>query len=1277
MKHSSLLKKTVVSTALTLLITPAFAGPGTLTDSPLFINATAAANIMFLVDNSLSMNMIAEESDPTDSNKYNSAIIYKPTCNSPVASGQTVHIFIDSNQPRVRFDNAGTVYTADYALAESATNICFDSTTNYRAGLNANNASGTSPRYTNNVALYSGNYLNWYFKFNNTTPAWNSGQEIKPGTQTRKTIASSSMTTLLTALEASDVDLRVGLASFNPSSGNIGVQIFNEIRLLDSTQLNSMLNNLAIPVPGSNTSNLGDGYGTPLGTSLSQIGRYFMGETGTAGPMNGSLNSATLLGPNDTNGSWDGNVTIHPDATASPPRAEVDDDDLLGYPPSYDYSSPNRESPIQYWCQNNFAVVMTDGLPSVDRNNISSYLQDYDSDCDGVSPACANTTTGAPSTTPHFDMKGNSSSYIYLPNNQSPSDYFDDVAQALYEIDLRPDINDFNGDPVKNNIITYTIAFADQDALSNQLIADTGTQGGGEAISAADGQDLIKKFTEVTNKILATTSSAAAVTFNTNSLGSDTAVYQSLFSTSRWSGEINAFPIIINTSDPLLNGSVDFSCIPDAVPNCWSASTHIDNLAYNSTTNLFVDNRQIITLRKAVNTAPNPDVVTDYKGIAFTTPVDFTAPTSNEITTAMINDLCAGPDAPLVSSVACTSATTSAKDDSQEFIDRMVDYIRGDRTFEDISTTPVFRTRQTVLGDIINGAPVFIGPPDFGWNTAEDPSNKFGVTGNRYSDFKTLRANRTKALYSSANDGMLHAFRTETVGSAIRELAGDELFAYMPSFLFSSNAAEGYHYLANPNYVHKYYLDLTPTFTDVFTKGKDASQPDFTSLTADWRTVLLGGSRGGINKGIFALDVTDPALITESNAANMVLWEFTENDDVDLGYTYSQPTIALTNAVDSDGLNRWAAIFGNGYQNDSSAVTGGTSCTAQLFIVFLDGGLDGTWTLGTDPDTADYMKIDTQVGTTAAGDCNGLSTPALADLDGDRILDRVYAGDVQGNMWVFDLTCSGPSCGTNDFDVAYTQGATPRPLFTTQDPSGNPQPIMGKPILTINARVDTTPSNQPNVLVLFGTGQYHAIGDNNGTSSINSFYGIWDAGTGELTDDRTGTTLVGQTLTTTTTAYGELRQITSNTIDWTTQYGWYVDLAPQNTAVNEAEERAVGNPTIRGDVLFFNTIIPNAQVCGFGGAGWLMSIDIYTGGSTTTTVFDVTQNGIVDAEDNIGGINVGQRMEGLPADSSFISDYQYTQSSDKSIFKRKVQPQGENTPSGGLGRLSWQEIRAN
>lgn len=1260
MKNSHTFTQALITTVITFLASSALAGPGSLINSPLFTNATAEPNIMFVLDNSGSMEHVVEESFSGDVDKYNKAVTYISNCtvgNGLIPSSQTVYIYFTGGRPYV--NSGGTAYTVDYNGSNNTTGQkCFDPAVNYSANIHASD--GTNP--FSFTALYTGNFLNWYFKYDNTSLGGSVGKNwtsttaladrYKPGTQIRRIIARDSMTDLVTALEVSDLNIRLGLTAFYSGQG---AKIFDEIKHLDPAQSTSIKNNIQ---------SLGNGGGTPLAETLHQVGRYFIGETGSVNP--GSL--PTGSGINDTNGQYDGNLILHPNSGAPLTR----DDDVVfdNYTAGNALSGSNStarvtfESPIQYWCQNNFAVVMTDGLPTLDRD-IPTDLKDYDNDCTGVTPSCIDANTL--STNPHFDMKAVALGYIY-DDTYSPSDYFDDVAQALFEIDLRPDID--KPDPnnagsfieATNNVITYTIAFADQDALNNKLISDAGTQGGGEAISATDGADLVKKFSQVTNTILATTSSAAAVTFNTSTLGNDTAVYQALFTTSRWSGEINSFPV-----DPL-TGNILFSCMLDVDANCWKASSHLDALAFNSTSSTFVDNRKILTY--------NP---TSKKGIAFTAPADFTAPTTNEMTTDMINDLCAGPDVPLVATVGCTSATAQAKADSQKYVGQMVDYIRGDRTFENILTTPQFRTRQTVLGDIINATPVFVSTPKLPWPTAEATTNFFGATGNRYSDFQTLHKNRTKVLYAAANDGMLHGFRSETL-PGVGNQGGDEVFAFIPSFIFSNQANEGLHNLAQPNYTHKYYLDLAPTFTDIYFKGKDASNTTtYQKATADWYTILIGGSRGGAKKGIFALDITDPLTNTEANAADKVLWEFTNSDDADLGYTYSKPTVALTNAVDGAGLHRWAAIFGNGYQNDNgSAYAAGVTCHAVLYVLFLDGGLDGTWTLGTDPSTADYMKIDTKVGTTASGDCNGLSTPVLADLDGDKILDRAYAGDVQGNMWAFDFTCGASGCGTSDFSVAYTQGATPKPLFIAKDSLGVAQPIMVKPNIATNQAVTTAPSNEPNLLVYFGTGQYHTANDAAATTKTNTLYAVWDRGTGGLTDDRTNSTatsstLVGQTLTTTVNGNGEFRTITANTIDWTKKYGWYIDLAAKNAATADSEERVVVNASIRSNVIFFNTLIPNSEICGFGGSGWLMSVDIATGGAPKKTLFDSNHDGVVDYNDDINGdVAVGEKVNSIPADSSFIGDYQYTQQSDKSIGKRTLDLDEAQLE----GRLSWRELRA-
>ncbi len=1312
MKHSFSLTKTFATMALTLSCFNTYAGPGALVDSPLFVSAVADPNIMILADTSGSMRHILPEDGAGAANKYDASKIEYPSCGAAFVPNSTSNAFphsmylnILSGDVRVsvfdRDSNNPKTTSFIFEPGTSSGHICFSTNLIYRASLYADsNSTKTGDRVPGDgsYSLYTGNYLNWYFKTSNTSPSWGS-EDLKPGVNYRMKALKTTLKSIVNSL--SDNTVRLGLASFDGTSGAV---------------INYPIADLGVSNKGAVTGvidSFTQGSETPMAEALYQIGRYFVGDAGSSNPG--------FTGSPPYNGHFDGNLTLHPDAAVpdSYNRTILFPNTLIGgagtrkkY--SYFYDDPTTpvdnpstpvdesatpdniavdlESPIQYWCQNNFVVFMSDGISNEDTSiPDASYsplklFQDYDGDCLAL---------GATDCDPATDQKITNSNYIYGtpldandPNSEKGSDFLDDVAQALFEIDLRPDIDDNKGAKITNNIVTYTIAFADIQALNNKLLEDAAKQGGGQYFTATNADELTQRFSAATTNILSTTSSAAAVTFNTSSLDNDTAVYQALFSTALWSGDINSFPVSPYTGD------IDISCTLDT-PNCWSAATRLDALDYSK--------RQILTFDPA-----------SKKGIPFnvlTGTYSATLPAGG-ITTDMVKDICAGPDAPdLQGSGDVCSYDPDDADDSKTYINQMINYIRGDRTYEDLAATPSFRIRNSRLGDIINSTPAFVGLPKLPWSSVEDTSNFFGETSKRYSDFKTDQANRQGVLYISANDGMLHAFRTvdKTTTPGIGLAAGDELFAFMPSFVFSNNSQGGYHYLATPAYQHKYYLDLSLTFSDVYTQGKKTDGSVDTDL--NWRTVLIGGSRGGEKVGFFALDVTKPEDINESNASDKVLWEFTNvagKGDVDLGKTYSKPTIALTNALKGGTQHRWAAIFGNGYKDDSSDVTTPGDCRAKLFIVFIDGGLDGTWTEGTNPNTADYIKIDTgsTYGSKTAKDCNGLSTPALADLDGDGTVDRVYAGDVKGNMWVFDLTAG-------KFNIPYTSsvpGSPPttinEPLFKAVDADGNAQPIMVKPALARNTVA--TSSGDQNVMVMFGTGQYIASGDNSilDNDAFNTFYSIWDEGTpksgstkgyGYFTDNRTyyadqkeadsktdpveaqdvlddGTyKLVQQVVKLETNTFGAFRSVTSYKIDWTTRKGWYIDLNDESKP--DAKERVVVNPVIRSNVIFFNTLIPNSEVCGFGGSGWLMSVDYLTGSATSTNIFDVSGNGIVDDADSIGDQNdqvaVGQAINSIPAGSGIIGDNQYTQTSDESINKRKI-----NVAAGlRKGRLSWRELR--
>ncbi|NOX10047.1 MAG: hypothetical protein GXP22_11305 [Gammaproteobacteria bacterium] len=552
--------------------------------------------------------------------------------------------------------------------------------------------------------------------------------------------------------------------------------------------------------------------------------------------------------------------------------------------------------------------------------------------------------------------------------------------------------------------------------------------------------------------------------------------------------------------------------------------------------------------------------------------------------------------------------------DSNVIGEARLDFIRGDRSNEGSGLG--FRMRSSRLGDIIHSAPVFVGEPEVNW---PDDSPFPSSSGGQYSDFKTTYATRAGVIYVGANDGMLHGFRSDT---------GQEVLAYIPSNMFSSSTNDGMHYLTDPAYSHRYYVDNSPVISDAFIK---------TALTgsAKWSSILLGSERSG-GRGMFALDVTDPSTFTEANASKIVMWEFYE---ADLGYTYSKPVVALMNN------GKWAAIFGNGY-NDTGAGS------AQLFVLFLEGGLDGVWTYGTD-----YIKIDTKVGTSS--DRNGIAGPAVIDTDGNGTADRVYAGDLRGNLWAFDLSNATPS----NWASVFKTGSTPKPMFTT--PTG--QPITSTPEVAPHPTEVTTASNTPNVLVYFGTGQYLVSSDSS-TTTGQSFYGVWDGGKANLTRSD----LIAQTFA--AGSPSDARVLSSNSVPYdanggSKRYGCYFDLP-------DSGERVVTDPVIRGDYVYFNSMVPSTAICTSGGYGWQMSIKIENCGQPDDAVFDYTGDNIVDASDLLNGNALsGQKFnEGLPAQSSFLGDKQYTPGTDTGTGDEIVAKTVETLGGVNTGRLSWEEL---
>lgn len=540
-------------------------------------------------------------------------------------------------------------------------------------------------------------------------------------------------------------------------------------------------------------------------------------------------------------------------------------------------------------------------------------------------------------------------------------------------------------------------------------------------------------------------------------------------------------------------------------------------------------------------------------------------------------------------------------------------YIRGDQSKE-VST---FRKRSTPLGDVVNSSPVYVGAPASAWPD-RDPFGASTTTG-RFSTFRQDNLTRTPVVYAGANDGMLHGFHAET---------GEELVAYIPSFVYSANGDEGLSYLSSPDYDHRFYVDLSPAVSDVYIGDSAGSN-------ISWRTVMVGGLRSG-GRGLFALDVTNPSGFdgTAEAADSLVLWEFSHPD---LGYITEPPMISLVKWKNND--YRWSALVPNGYNSD----TGKTG----LFVLDIQGGQNG-WVEGTD-----YKFIELKA---SGSGLSPLRAVDYVDENGaqvrDGIVDRVYAGDLDGNLWVVNLTN-----GSSSWQSAYGSG-TAAPLFIAKDASGNVQPITTAPVMGRN--IYNTNGSAPNLFVFFGTGRYLTDTDPTSTA-VQSFYGVWDKG---VTVSRSQ--LAERTITESTSSGREVRTVGGASIDWTdtsstARKGWFVDF------ITEPGERVIESPLARGEYVLFNTVTPSQSPCQSGGTSWTMALK-FDGTTPDQPVFDVNNDGKVDSNDaTVGGVRYGDAMI---LNSNILGDNLYRQASDGEVDQTKVELGGGKT----LGRSGWREI---
>ena len=603
-------------------------------------------------------------------------------------------------------------------------------------------------------------------------------------------------------------------------------------------------------------------------------------------------------------------------------------------------------------------------------------------------------------------------------------------------------------------------------------------------------------------------SAAAAATSTLNPVAGNNFAYVASYTTVTWKGNLEARGI--NTVTGVVSENATW-CVENVVAGTCAAPGTVVAEAIGDTTVYNCVTPDSVTCTGGVMDGTNckVPVATACTGTMNTKVADVsdtrTIKTANSTGTALVDfthaNLTATQQAYFNAASIGTLSQWSTLDATQQAAAagvNLVNYLRGQNGYEDrtanAAANRLYRYREAVLGDALESQPAFISKPVF----------SYPYPG--YSAYKTAQDLRAGTVYMGANDGMMHAFASDT---------GIERWAYVPSMVIPNMWK-----LADTGYatVHRNFVNGSPITSDVCT----ANCTD--SATAVWKTILVAGLNGG-GRGYYALDITVPD-------TPVLLWEFTPNAgnlatrDADLGYSFGQPIITKK----TDGT--WVVLVTSGYNNTSTG-------DGKGYLYVLNAGTG-----------AIISKITTGVGSTSTitGVCTVAPCPSgLAKIAGwndepaGNKVGYVYGGDLFGNVWRFDINSAvAASFGTGDVML----------FATLKDPSGVAQPITTTPVLGKIAEKR---------VVFIGTGKYLETGDLN-TTQVQTQYAI--------KDDNASTTLVNprsSLVQQTITSAGATRTVSSNAVSFYTDRGWYVDFPDSKERVNIDSKLVLGTlivPTI-------------------------------------------------------------------------------------------------------------------
>ncbi|MFV1921090.1 MAG: pilus assembly protein [Methylotenera sp.] len=876
--------------------------------------------------------------------------------------------------------------------------------------------------------------------------------------------------------------------------------------------------------------------------------------------------------------------------------------------------------PVQYECQQNFTLLTTDGLwnsnngvnvtggsiPNLDNNptergkyegptavtgqlaDVSKYYRDTDlrttalGNCTGALGTNVCSTSG---TTPVLNQKQSMVTFTLGLGVDGT---------LAYDADYGPsEPGDFKR--IYDGNLNWPVAGSDDPETIDDLW-HAAVNGDGRYFSAKRTKELVDQLREAISLIkVKTGAGAAAATSTLNPVSGDNFAYVASYTTGTWTGNLEKREIDVTTGEIK---KAPLACVEDVVPNvdCAAPSqiqaigqdANGQDLYFCVTENVTDQANCTETLVGSECRVPvTPSCIGELKGQTARTIYMNNGGALSTLDIANFSSTQAYnyQDTELANNLTQASSFNAAQLTNLTG-ENLINFIKGDDTYEldaALVDNQIFRKRASVLGDLIDSKPSFIGKPTF----------NYGDSG--YQAFKTATAQATRAgtVYVGSNDGMLHAFDADTL---------EERWAFVPSAVIPNLWK-----LADSNYSanHSYYVNGDVTISDICIAANCS-----TATASSWRTILVGGLEGG-GRGYFALDITNPN-------SPALLWEIDpDNSDFrNLGYTFGNPIVTKRS-----GDNKWVVLFTSGYNNipdNYDAFYDSTQST--LFDPdpndtgnYYNTGDGKGYLYVVDASNGNLLQaISTGVGSVSSPSGFAKISAYAEDSEINNVATYVYGGDLDGNLWRFNIDSSVNSV----VRLAQLKGNETIPL---------PQPITTAPELAnING----------NRVVFVGTGKYLEVTDLDASGyRTQSLYAIKDTAVGNETgtvinNPRSISGFVQQTIVPSTVPGESDKRVSGTTTqpNFVTGLGWFVDFPDSGERQNVASSLVLGT-------LLVPTTVPTSSACQPAGYGWFNFFDYKTGLAVTPSAGFVSERTSAPSV----GFNIVY-VDGKPKVSNVLAD---------------------------------------